>query len=795
MAQLIQPTSRDLVVTFVKGEGMLLKFWGLPVNSLDIVKKFEAQFAKAQYELEQTSGFLNSNQTPVGFRGAVFSKFKRQWCRARVLQVRGFNELLVQLLDYGNEEIVSVADIRNLDDSYFRLSPQALECILADVIPSYPSEWSSEAIRFCEQQLVCQTVSCCIVSQHLRRLTNEIAEKVPIVRIAKKGEKDPFVQRLINSGLAYIKPEHHQVQQPPVQIQPMAQIQPIPSYKMNMLDANTTHLVRISFIESAQKFFVQLAAAELELKNIMDKIKMYTATENMSLLHAPLVNSPCLAQFSSKQVFYRAVITAVQDGRCSVLFVDYGCSELKDFQDLRALPNRFLGLQAQAICCSLKPGDTNSEKCFKPIKPGELVLLNCHVLGFNGEAFVVRLTPHEPEPPMRMRPVTATPPPPMFYRRQTLDVGNFYDVTVSFINDVSEFYCQLTHFKDHLDGLSAHLNGDYYETITLAECHPNTPVCVKYSEDDVWYRGQVTKVNHERDIEVFFVDFGNYDNAFLNNIRKLKTEFMALPVQAFKCCLFETESPTDSNLKDEMFALFEELTVNQVLKAQVRAVTDGQCYVVTLQDPNSSITLNEKIQAKFAAIPTVPVLDIEHLYVTSFTSPDNFFAQFDKLSDEKLARMQEQINEFYITRRNLSFRPAIGSYVCAKYELDGQFYRALVESVQGMQCKVFFVDYGNRELVAVQELHPMQKEFMSDPQFGVECTLESFPPATPVDKLKILMEGASIQARMLKEQNKKWTISLTEDQKNVAILELLRQHEQLVPRSIHGKFFCNLILN
>ncbi|KAG8187346.1 hypothetical protein JTE90_011708 [Oedothorax gibbosus] len=781
MAHLIQAAQKELVVTYVRGEGILLKLWGLPISSLETVKKFEAQFSNIKLDLERTSGFLNSNQTPVGSKCAVFSKFKSQWCRARVLQVRGFSELLVKLLDYGNEEIVSVADLRVLDDTFFRQRPQAIECILADVIPCY-NEWSPDAVKFCEQSLVCQTVIVCRVSQHFQRNHEGVMEEVPIVRIAKKGERDPFAQRLINAGLAFIK----EVNQ--VQVHPQIQIQPQPCYKMNMLDFNTTHLVRTSFIENAQKFYVQLAAAELELKKLMDRIKRYTSTESLSLVHAPLVNTPCLAQFSSKQVYYRAVIKGVQEGRCSVLFVDYGCSELKDFQELRALPNDFLQLQAQAICCSLNPGDTASEMCFKAVRPGEANLLNCHVLGYNGELFLVKLTRHETEPQIRPR-SALTPPQPAFYRRQALEVGKCYDVTVSFISDVTEFYCQLTYFKEHLDRLSVELKGDYFEQMSLAECLPNTPVCVKYSEDNIWYRAQIIKVNHERDIEVFFVDFGNYDNAQLQNVRKLKPEFMMLPIQALKCCLFEVDFPSDSDVRDDMFTFFEELTTvnSQILKAQVCAVTDTQCFVITLQEPSSDISINEKIQAKFSTINTVPISNVEQLYITSFTSPELFFAQFVKLSEDKLNQMQEQINEFYLTRRNTSFRPVVGSYVCAKYDLNGQYYRALVENVQGMHCNVFFIDYGNREVVAMTELHPMQKEFMANPQFGIECGLETYPPATPVDKLKILMEGAVIQARMLGEKNKKWTVSLTEDfQKNVSILEFLRQHEMLVPRSIHG---------
>ncbi|GFY41217.1 tudor domain-containing protein 1 [Trichonephila inaurata madagascariensis] len=735
MAQIRQPTPKDAVITYVKGEGARLKFWALPLTSLETVKTYENHFMKVSNELANSPGFANSSQTPVGSFCAVLSKSKVQWCRARVINVIDFTEIVVKLLDYGNEERISCKDVRKLDDSFTQCKGQAIECILADVWPTH-DKWTTEAIRLCEKQLLYATVSCFVVTQFM---------DIPVVRIAKQGEKEPFVQRLINSNLAFIKPET-----PPQQIQ--TPVRPVLSYKMNVLDPNTTHLVRISFFEDPQKFFVQLAAAEVELKKMMDDIKMYTSTEKLMLVNSPQINVPCLATLGVKPIFCRAVITSIIHNKCTIYYVDYGHSEVKDYKELRAIPNHFLTLPAQAIRCSLPKGDITYEDLSRIAKYG---LLNCHVVGYNNEAYLVHLTPHVQEPVVQ-RPFTTnivSQMQPLVYQWQKLNANISYDVTVSYTNDISEFYCQLIQYKEQLDNLSSILNSGFvHEALTIRECVPNLPVCVRFSEDHLWYRAQIIKVHHENDIEVFFVDFGNYDNSALKDVCRLKPEFIALPTQAHKCSLHEVESPADSSQKDDMFDLFEELTAGQTLVAHIHSVTSDHSYTITLQDKNSSTSINEKLISKFVTIPSVEVSDIEKLYITFFGSPSSFFAQFEKLSSADLEKMQVEMNKHYANINNSSFIPNVGSYVCAKYSIDNMFYRALVENIVGSNCEVNFIDY-----------------------------------ATPVEKLRGLMLENSIRAQMLEAKNKKWLIALTEDcTGNVAILELLRQHETLVPRSIHG---------
>jgi len=182
------------------------------------------------------------------------------------------------------------------------------------------------------------------------------------------------------------------------------------------------------------------------------------------------------------------------------------------------------------------------------------------------------------------------------------------------------------------------------------------------------------------------------------------------------------------------------------------------------------------------------------LYITSFESADLFFGQFEKLDADKLFEMQDSVNSLYGKAHNNTFIPKVGSLVCAKFT-DGQFYRAVVENSKGTNFEVFFLDYGNHESVSLNDVHPMNKQFAQYPQFGVQCCLEKCPKNVSTDKLRDVMLENTLQFNMIREENKKWVVSVTSNYPdNAKLLELLQQQELVTPRAIHGMVLILLLL-
>lgn len=62
--------------------------------------------------------------------------------------------------------------------------------------------------------------------------------------------------------------------------------------------------------------------------------------------------------------------------------------------------------------------------------------------------------------------------------------------------------------------------------------------------------------------------------------------------------------------------------------------------------------------------------------------------------------------------------------VCARFLDDGNFYRAVVESIQGDSFNVRFVDYGNKQATKLADLLPMPKELQQCPCFATKINLK-----------------------------------------------------------------------
>ena len=72
-------------------------------------------------------------------------------------------------------------------------------------------------------------------------------------------------------------------------------------------------------------------------------------------------------------------------------------------------------------------------------------------------------------------------------------------------------------------------------------------LCVaKFSVDGNWYRARITRELKNK-YEVIFIDYGNVDIVYPNDIRKLQDNLVSLPSQAIRCSLAYITGPTVSH--------------------------------------------------------------------------------------------------------------------------------------------------------------------------------------------------------------------------------------------------------
>lgn len=72
------------------------------------------------------------------------------------------------------------------------------------------------------------------------------------------------------------------------------------------------------------------------------------------------------------------------------------------------------------------------------------------------------------------------------------------------------------------------------------------------------------------------------------------------------------------------------------------------------------------------------------------------------------------------------YRPFPGDYCLALFHADHSYHRAYVEAFKEGKYRVFFVDFGNRTSLSVEDMRPLTYECISLPAQAVPCSLEGF---------------------------------------------------------------------
>lgn len=113
------------------------------------------------------------------------------------------------------------------------------------------------------------------------------------------------------------------------------------------------------------------------------------------------------------------------------------------------------------------------------------------------------------------------------------------------------------------------------ESIALGQ-----PVLAKFSEDELWYRGQVLSCAlQDNVVEVTFVDYGNSESVAVSDILSIPPKFVVVSKQSLTCQMSDSTGCAMTNWSPELLKKFEELTESsEYLTATV--VQYNHCHVL-----------------------------------------------------------------------------------------------------------------------------------------------------------------------------------------------------------------------
>ncbi|XP_061742481.1 tudor domain-containing 6-like isoform X1 [Nerophis ophidion] len=505
--------------------------------------------------------------------------------RAVVSEV-GKAHIKVFFVDYGDTKEVDGRNIRTLPDIFKELPKLALKCALVGVCPKEHT-WSCFAIDYFSKIATDKILKVYVMAKrddtHLVTLTDSEAS----------GEKD-ISQLLCSSGLAErdeklpnISTQHSEEGCLSVYKNSVASSQTqnifdisnkekhIDKFKACMFPIGSVLDVNVSYINSPNDFWCQLAQNAVHLKLLMHDMQAYYAGSEFE----PLTERSCVAFHPDNGMWYRAlVIHNYKTPLVDVLFVDYGQTKAVSLHELRRICPEFLQLQGQAFRCSLfNPleamsvvNEWNEEAKetfhnFVETASTNILPLKCTVYAvmYNEQKIVFNSvdleTPFESICTILANLATVEPAKKdlgssfrldtYYYSTHNIKTGTEEQVTVTCVVSVNQFYCQLEKNADVIKDLKVKVNDLCQQLARVKTPTVFGTLCFAKYTDGLWYRAQIKATRPS--VLVHFVDYGETTEVAKSDLLPVPKEaydIMSVPVQAVVCCLSDVPADVPSEV-------------------------------------------------------------------------------------------------------------------------------------------------------------------------------------------------------------------------------------------------------
>ncbi|XP_060711235.1 tudor domain-containing protein 15-like [Hemiscyllium ocellatum] len=117
-------------------------------------------------------------------------------------------------------------------------------------------------------------------------------------------------------------------------------------------------------------------------------------------------------------------------------------------------------------------------------------------------------------------------------------------------------------------------------------------------------------------------------------------------------------------------------------------------------------------------------------FVEYVINPSDFWIRTSEYNDEFECLMINIRNHYSKVGINekLIQKPEPGLFCCARYSKDLHFYRAVITDVLDDQLRVFFVDFGNAEVVDFDAVKSLPPEYMNLPSLAMNCSIAHIFP-------------------------------------------------------------------
>ena len=518
----------------------------------------------------------------------------KKWFRGEIVSISADESATVKLVDYGTHEKILFSELKSLKDELLEMPVCVMESSLANIFPSEANgQWSPQCSNILESLCSSKALIAEVV-----QLTGSLVEL-----ILYDDSRKSINQTLVDMGYAMASATQEDFSGEEL------------SLKWPEFEVGQRIEVYAMAVKDLQSIRLQLANSETDLTKMREQLTSFYSSlhEAEEVVGNPRVGQVCCAQFADDGEWYRAVVTCVSDTGGEVKFVDYGNMDVA--LSIKQLREDFYVLPVQCFECCLNgvvpaANITETEVAAKLLELCDGKQLTAEVVRISGDSVVVNLFGESEESmadvlvklghvvslptlggPTR---VSVSEDGKIVYKHP--QCGDVHNVTLLSINSPSNFWCQLKDSVEELHSLTEKIE-PFYENLgendlRLFCLQVGDICCAKFTDDDKWYRSQVTEVCSNGQGCVRSVDYFKQEILTLDRIKKLEAEFAVLPVQTINCGLGDIEPPHKyygEEWSSEAVGRFKELCEGKDLQIKVKGNDDNLTLVKLLDSTGLSI--------------------------------------------------------------------------------------------------------------------------------------------------------------------------------------------------------------
>ncbi|XP_041830466.1 tudor domain-containing protein 1 [Melanotaenia boesemani] len=304
------------------------------------------------------------------------------WYRVMVKELSD-DGATVNFVDYGYNTTVEKSKLHSITPKLLKLPFQAVPCWLTGVEP-LGSEWSSEALLWfqtlvdgeplsalvlsvteqgygVELESRGQKVAAALISEQLAKVpgeaSNETCAKSGSVTKQQKGVKENgHDQLLVEAPNKMEVSSEETISEGQTAVPSDVTSFPV-DWKTVELPLNKTFQPCIAAVISPSLFYLfgVTQVDQQKLQEVMMDLAAYcnNSTSSVGGKCSPAPGAACCAQFSGDNNWYRAVVLRVGENELSVVYADYGNSEMVPFSKVLPIPMHLLQLPFQITRCTL----------------------------------------------------------------------------------------------------------------------------------------------------------------------------------------------------------------------------------------------------------------------------------------------------------------------------------------------------------------------------------------------------------------------------------------------------------